>query len=295
MKQPFIVALIPAYNEERTIAKIVLKTKKYVDKVIVCDDGSTDMTGEIARALGAEVIRHERNMGKGVALRTGLEYAKKLDPDIVVVLDADGQHNPDEIPKLIEPLLRGETDIVIGSRFLTPNEIPLYRRIGNRILTSLVNLKAGSRLTDTQSGFRAFNRRALEEIKVTEKGMSVESQMIIDAIKKGLRASEIPITVSYKEARHKRSPLLHFMEIVSLILRRTVEEKPILYLGLPGFMLILAGLIAGLRVLDIFMRTRAIAIGTALITAILTISGLLLIVIAILMHYIKVYLKERYA
>ncbi|MEM4234770.1 MAG: glycosyltransferase family 2 protein, partial [Candidatus Methanomethylicaceae archaeon] len=115
---PLVIACIPAYNEERNIASVLLKTMKYVDKVIVCDDGSLDMTGEIAERLGAEVIRHERNMGYGAALRSLFKRSAELDPDVMVTIDADSQHNPEDIKRLTDPVLKGEADIVIGSRLL---------------------------------------------------------------------------------------------------------------------------------------------------------------------------------
>lgn len=148
--RPKIIACIPAYNEERTIASVVLKAMKYVNKVIVCDDGSEDLTGEIARRLGAEVVRHERNMGYGAALSTLFNKAREVKADIMVILDADGQHNPDDIPRLLKPIIDGEADIVIGSRFIggLKGEIPAYRELGIKAITRLVKTMTYSDLTD---------------------------------------------------------------------------------------------------------------------------------------------------
>ena len=166
-RKPFIVALIPAYNEESSIAGVVLRAQRQVDKVIVCDDGSRDLTGEIAERLGAEVIRHEKNLGKGVALRDLLRRAREFNPDIVVVLDADGQHDPEEIPRLVEPLKKGMADMVIGSRYVggAVLEAPLYRRIGLKIINFLNRRLIKSTIKDTQSGFRAFTVKALEALE----------------------------------------------------------------------------------------------------------------------------------
>jgi glycosyltransferase involved in cell wall biosynthesis len=155
-KKPYVVACIPSYNEEKTIAKVLVKTKKHVDKVIVCDDGSTDMTAEIAEALGAEVIKHERNMGKGGAIRSLFKKTREEVADIVVTLDADGQHDPDGIPVLIKIMAETNADVVIGSMFLseeTIRKVPTSRRIGNKILNMVTSV---NNFTDTQSGFRVY-------------------------------------------------------------------------------------------------------------------------------------------
>jgi glycosyltransferase involved in cell wall biosynthesis len=163
------IACIPAFNEEKTIAKVILQTQKYVDKVIVCDDGSTDMTAEIAEKLGAVVVRHSRNLGYGAALNTLFREAVKLNPSCIVTIDADGQHNPSDIPKLVEPIVRGEADIVIGSRFLSSKDnTPKYRRLGIKVITGIARKISYPQITDAQSGFRAYSRRAVEELGLTE-------------------------------------------------------------------------------------------------------------------------------
>lgn len=151
-----ITAIIPALNEEISIGTVVLKTKKYADHVIVVDDGSTDDTAEVARIAGAYVIKHSKNRGKGWALETGFDEARKNGTKIIVTIDADGQHDPSEIPKVIGPIISREADMVIGSRYLNGNSIPIYRRIGQRILDRTTNINSGINITDTQSGFRAF-------------------------------------------------------------------------------------------------------------------------------------------
>ncbi|MDH5690862.1 MAG: glycosyltransferase family 2 protein, partial [Candidatus Bathyarchaeota archaeon] len=158
------VAIIPAYNEEGSIAKVVLGARRYVDQVVVCDDGSNDMTFMIARAIGARVVRHSERLGKGEALRTLSKEVMELSPEIIVALDADGQHDPDEIHKLVKPIETGESDVVVGSRYVEGAKMaaPFYRRFGLRLINFLYRKVAGVQTKDTQSGFRAYSRKAFE-------------------------------------------------------------------------------------------------------------------------------------
>ena len=136
-----IVVLIPAYNEERYIGSVVLKARRYAEAVIVVDDGSTDATAEIAEAAGAVVVRHAENRGKGAALNSGFRRARGLDPQALVVLDADGQHRPEEMGQVLSPILSGEADIVVGSRYLDRRSIvPRHRIWGHRVFTGLTQL-----------------------------------------------------------------------------------------------------------------------------------------------------------
>ena len=199
-KRPFIVAVIPAFKEEKNIAKVVLLTKKYVDLVIVGDDGSNDMTGEIAKALGAVVIRNDKNMGKGYTLKRLFNEALKLGADIVVSLDADGQHDPNYIPKLIEPITKGQADIVIGSRYqgTPPDKIPLYRRIGLKII-GLFHKPVIKGVKDTQSGYRAYHRRVVEVLakELQTHGYGTETEQLFIARKYNWRIVEVPVTITY--------------------------------------------------------------------------------------------------
>lgn len=215
-----IIACLPAFNEEKTIANVIKKLKEYVDDVIVCDDGSYDMTSVIAKDSGALVIRNRKNKGKGVAFDTLFREAIRINADVVVTLDADGQHDPDDVPKLIEPILEDDFDLVIGSRFLSNNNIPKHKLIGNGLLNIFTNILSGSKLTDTQSGFRAYSKRALESIRIKEKGIGVDSQIIMDAVKMKLRIKEVPIRVYYDNLDTSTyNPIKHFIKVMASIIK----------------------------------------------------------------------------
>jgi glycosyltransferase involved in cell wall biosynthesis len=276
--RPFVVAAIPAYDEEKTIATVVLRAQRFVDKVVVCDDGSKDMTVDIAKELGADVIQHKRNLGKGAALRSLFEAGQKMDADIIVTLDADSQHNPEEIPKLLEPILRGEADMVIGCRFPFDGSVPAVRRWGNRVLNFFTNLSAG-KAKDTQSGFRAYSRMALNFIDVTEDGLAVDSQIFVDAKEKNLKVAEVPVSTRYpKDVKtSKKNALKHGFEVLLSLIELVSERRPLLFLGIPGLALFTVGGISFIMVLTIFNETRHFAIGTAILGVASTLLGALLI------------------
>lgn len=241
MKDLSVGVFIPAYNEESTIARVILQVRRSgnVDKIVVCDDGSTDMTAEIAEALGADVIRHEHNMGYGAAIRTLFERARELGVDVMVTMDADGQHDPRFIPKLIEPILQDKADVVIGSRFLSPEgvpEVPWYRRFGIRLITGLANLSTKLGLTDAQSGFRAYSRRALEVINPTRSDMSASLEILDQVASHGLKIAEVPVVIRYRGLKETstKNPLKHGLELIGALLDIMTWDRPLLYLGVPG-------------------------------------------------------------
>jgi glycosyltransferase involved in cell wall biosynthesis len=290
-KKPFVIACIPAYNEERTIAKVIIKTQKYVDKVIVCDDGSKDMTSEIAERLGAIVIKHERNMGKGEALRNLFKKAIELNADIVITLDGDGQHNPDEIPSLINTLKEEKADIIIGSRFLlNEKNVPGYRAIGNKIL----NIVTGGKITDTQSGFRAYNGKILDMIIPAEAGMGVDSEILMKAVENNLKIVEIPITVTYKVPKSsKKMPLYHALDVIASTIKFISVRHPLMYYGIPGAILLLIGMFFGLWTIQIYVQQKQLITNIALIAMAATILGLVLATTAIILFTIITLLREQ--
>ncbi len=296
-RKPFVVACIPAYKEEKSIGRVVLLTRRYVDMVVVCDDGSPDLTGDIAEALGAVVIRHGRNKGKGAALRSAIKRAWEMNPDIVVVLDADGQHNPDDIPRLLEPILNNKADMTVGSRYIEGSVVdaPLYRRLGLRFINFLSRRAIPTNVKDTQSGFRAFSAKALSNLLSFESdGYVVEMEQLALAEKSGLRIVEVPVHIQYEglENTSKNHPLFHGTELVGFALRLIVEERPLLFLGVPGALLILLGVVFGGYFLWYFNLTRYFSLPMALVSFGALSLGTLLFITSLVLYAIS-RLKRR--
>lgn len=217
------ICVIPAFNEEENIGWVVRECRNYVDEVIVVDDGSTDRTSSEAKEAGAIVLRHPRNMGKGAALRTGFREALRRGADIIVVIDGDGQHNPHDIPRLVRELLEKDADIVIGSRFLKKQlgGMPPQRVLSNLLTTTILRVFFGLKITDSQCGFRAYRRSAVEKlINFKDNRYAAETEMLIDAKRFGLKISEVNIAVRYGEERSKIRPLRDTLRWISLVLRK---------------------------------------------------------------------------
>lgn len=289
-----IIAVIPAYNEEIAIGSVILRTKKYVDKVLVIDDGSTDATAIVAKMAGADVIQHEKNLGKGAALKCAFREAKRLDANVFVCLDADGQHNPDEIPRLLDIIKNGDADMVIGSRFLmATNSVPIYRRIGQQVLNSLTNSISITKVTDSQSGFRAFSKKAINSLSCNEMGIGIESQLQRSADDLNLKIVEVPISCRYDvEHGSKMNPFNHGFHVINTILRIVEERRPLLFFGLPGLVLVIIGLFFGFQIVNIYTATHIFAIGTALIVILLLMVGIISIFNGIMLHAISKLIKN---
>ena len=292
--KPIVVACIPAYNEERSIARVVVEAQRYVDKVIVCDDGSTDLTGDIARRLGAEVIRHERNMGYGAALSTLFNAARKADASAMVILDADLQHNPSDIPKLLAPVLSGEADIVIGSRFMSGlSGVPRYRALGIKVITRLVRGVSYDGLSDAQSGFRAYSRRAIHLITSSEQGMDASTEILLKAKAYGLKVVELPIKVSYGvEKPSTHNPILHGLDVVLSTVKHLSIRRPLLFYGAPGVAALLVALFFWVWTLQIFASTRQVVTNIALIALGATIVGLMLLTTGVILWVLISVVRE---
>lgn len=192
-----ILAAIPCYNTENYIADVIAKTKQYVNEIIIIDDGSIDKTAEIASSLGATVVRHLHNKGYGAAIQSCFKTAKKEQADILITLDGDGQHDPSNIPTLLAPVLKGETDLVIGSRFMHSNMIPKYRQFGIKIINNLWNFGSKIKLSDTQSGFRVYSKKLLDSLTLTEDGMSISIEILEKSRREKINIIEVPISCSY--------------------------------------------------------------------------------------------------
>jgi len=281
--QPKIIAGMPAYNEEKYIGTMVLKTKQYVDEVIVIDDGSTDNTSGIARLAGAVVVRHPKNKGYGAAIQSILAEAKKRDSDVLVLLDADAQHNPQEIPQLVTPIGEG-FDFVIGSREKQRSNIPRYRRIGQKVLLYSTNILSRKKLSDSESGFRVFSKKAIAALELRENGMAVSAETIAEAAKQGLKVTEVPISITYTKDGSTLHPVAHGLEVFTRIIAMISERRPFFFFGLGGGILVILGLIAGVLALQIFSNSGAMPIGTTMISVLLLIIGIFSIFTGIILR-----------
>ncbi|WP_321507977.1 glycosyltransferase family 2 protein [uncultured Methanoregula sp.] len=282
-----VLAAMPAYNEEKYIAKTIVGARKYVDKVLVVDDGSTDTTKEIAEGLGALVVKHEINSGYGAALRSIFNKARELHVDALVILDADGQHNPVDIGKVLDALVQCDVDVVIGSRFIdgSDKQIPGYRKVGMKVLDGATRIAGVAEISDSQSGFRAYGKRAIDVIKLKGEGMSAGSEILIQISDHNLKIAEVPINVRYDiEDTSTIHPVRHGMSVLSKIIGLITYRKPLLAFGIPGLALILGGMIAELwvfaelRVNSVFHDV--LAIGSAFILVL----GMLLLIAGIILN-----------
>jgi glycosyltransferase involved in cell wall biosynthesis len=287
-----VLVAIPAHNEDRYIGSVVLKLRTAGYQVLVVDDGSTDLTAELAAAAGARVVTHAANQGKAAAVRTAFAEARKAGVDALVLLDGDSQHDPLEVEQVVEPVMAGRADMVVGSRFAgVRSPIPRWRMVGQHALTLATNVGSGVPVTDSQSGFRAFSRRALEGMRMQHVGFSVESEMQFEAKALGLTVEEVPITVHYQLAA-KRNPVKQGVDVVDAVLRLVAQHRPLLFFSLPGVLLFVAGLALGLVVVRIYEATLTLAIGYALITVLLTVVGMLATFIGIMLHTVRALFVE---
>ena len=290
-----IVIGIPAYNEEKNIAKILLKLQTITSKIIVCNDGSSDMTGEIAEKIGAIVINHPKNLGYGAGIRSIFLKAKELNPDILVTFDADGQHRIEDIQKVIGPIIKGDADIVIGSRFLSKNEnVPTYRKLGINVITKIVNITTKQKITDSQSGFRAYNKKAIQEINPSDYGMGVSTEILIKADKKELKITEVPIVVLYDGDTSTHHPVSHGISVILSTMKFISIEHPLKFYGITGLGFLIVGLFFTIWTIQAFTETRQIITNIALIGMGTTLMGVILIVTAILLFSLVSVVRERH-
>jgi len=278
-----VLAGIAAYNEARYVGSIVLQARQYVDDVIVVDDGSTDNTARVAELAGATVIRHPQNKGKGAAIQTILAEAKKKNPDVLVLLDADAQHDPNEIPVLIRPVSQG-FDLVIGSRQAQDDKTPRYRRIGRKVLLHSARLASKANISDSESGFRALSPKAINELDLHTNGFAVESEMITLAADKNLKITEVSISNIYTIDGSTLNPIRHGVDVLSRIIVMISQRRPLFVFGLVGGILLLVGLIFGFRVLGVASTTGSLAVGSAILTTLFIIAGMLSIFTGIILN-----------
>ena len=280
------IVCIPAYNEETKIKDVIKKSLPYVDKVVVCDDGSTDDTAVLAKKAGAVVIYHEKNLGYGAAISTLFDYCRKNNAEIMVTLDGDGQHNPDQIPDLINVILKHKVDVVIGSRSLRDDkDLPSYRRTGIKIITSTINSATNLKVTDSQSGFRAYSKPTIDLIHPTESGMGVSTEILVKISNNGLSIAEVPITVSYTGDTSTEHPVTHGSHVIGTTLKYVSIKHPMYFYGIPGILLFISGLIMGISFLDGYLDPVApkVLYGLILGSIISILLGSMLIITSILL------------
>ena len=280
-----IIVGIPAFNEEKNIAVLIIQLKKIADKIIVCNDGSTDLTSEIAEELGATMINHKKNLGYGAAIRSIFLKSKDLDGDILVTFDADGQHRIEDINRVINPIINGESDLVIGSRFLdeSAKEVPRYRKAGIKLITKITNATIKKQLTDSQSGFRAYSKKVLNELNPSELGMGISTEILIKASAKNFRISEVPIKIVYDGDTSTHNPISHGSSVLLSTIKFTSIEHPLKFYGIPSMIFFAIGLLFTSLSIEYYAdigrlntNLTLIGAGSILIAVVLLLTGILL-------------------
>jgi glycosyltransferase involved in cell wall biosynthesis len=293
--RPLVVVGIPAFNVEKTIARVVLEAQRHADVVVVCDDGSKDMTAEIAERLGADVVKHGQNMGYGAALQSLFKRANGLRADVLVTLDGDGQHDPGEVPNVVKPIVEGKADVVVGSRFANRRlayAMPWYRRAGVKFITRLTNGNSKhDKVLDAQSGFRAYSRASIENLVLFEDGMGASSEILINARKQGLRICEVASACNYDKSDGVRtsthSPIKQGFDVVRSIVRLVVEDRPLTALGIPGTACLIAGALFGVWMLQIYATEHRIVTNIALASIAFVLIGFFSLSTAITLYAIS--------
>jgi glycosyltransferase involved in cell wall biosynthesis len=257
--------------------------------VIVVDDGSSDSTADIAEAMGAHVIRHPKNRGYGGALQTCFKTARELSADRMVIIDSDGQHDPAEIPQLLGPL-NEDFDVVIGSRFINGNgkNVPIYRKIGMKVLNAMTNMGSENKVSDTQSGLRAYGRKAIEKININTNNMSAGSEILMQINDNHLKIKEVEIQCSYDvERASTQNPVSHGFGVMFGILQQIEFKKPLYFLTLPGIIMVILGLGLGLFYLKNWISGGQLPFGPSLLMIFITLIGVFSVFTGIILHSIS--------
>ena len=285
---------IPAYNEEKNIASIIVKLKKIAQKIIVCNDGSTDLTGEIAQKLGAVVINHPKNLGYGSGIRSIFQKAKEIDSDILVTFDADGQHQVEDIKKVIEPILKNKADIVIGSRFLENKNVsaPEYRKIGIKLITKVTNSTLKEKITDSQSGFRAYNKDVLSKLELGDIGMGISTEILIKASSRGFKITEVPINILYEGNTSSHNPVSHGTSVLLSTIKYISIEHPLKFYGIPSLIFFAIGLTFTFLSVQYYAEIGRLNTNLTLVAAGTILIGIILIITTILLYSLVSVVRE---
>jgi len=291
-----VIAGLPIYNEEETIGTVITNVLEHVNEVICVDDGSSDSSARIAEACGAIVHRHRVNRGYGGALKSLFAKAREMDADCLVILDSDGQHETKDIPKMLEPILSGEADFVIGSRFVEgggSEDMPAYRRLGIKVITAASNLSSDLSIQDTQSGYRAFSRLAIERLRFDSEGMELSLEMLEDAHEKNLKIKEVPTLIRYDVPKGSNfTAISHGFTVLAWAMLSLSQKKPLLVLGLPGFGLFAAGAAMGLNAINGISDSVDSLIGPGLTAVWIGVLGLAMMATGLVLQSARNFLRH---
>ena len=290
-----IIIGIPAFNEEKNIASIITKLMGITDTVIVCNDGSSDLTSKIAEKMGAVVINHEKNLGYGGAIRSIFFKAKEMDGDILVTFDADGQHRVEDIKTVIEPVINQEADLVIGSRFLdeSEKEVPQYRKVGIKVITKITNASIKKQLTDSQSGFRAYSKQVINELNPSELGMGISTEILINASSKNFKILEVPIKIIYSGDTSTHNPITHGSSVIISTIKYTSLQRPLTFYGIPSIIFLIIGSAFSYLAIQYYVEIGRLNTNLTTIGASTVLIGVVLLITAILLFSLVSVVREN--
>ena len=284
---------IPAYNEEKNIAKIIVDLKKVADQILVCNDGSTDSTAEIAESLGAIVIKHPKNLGYGSAIRSIFLKSREINAEVLVTIDADGQHKIEDVKKVIKPIVDGQADISIGSRFLEEGDnAPKYRKLGINIITKVTNSSLSEKITDAQSGFRAYNNKVLQSLTPSDSGMGISTEILIKSSNLGLKIAEVPTEIQYEGETSSQNPISHGTGVLISTLKYISIERPLVFYGIPSFIFFIIGLTFTFFAVQYYTEIGRLNTNLTLIAGGTLLIGVVLVVTTILLYSLVSVVRE---
>ena len=290
-----IIVGIPAFNEEKNIASIITKLMDITDTIIVCNDGSDDLTSEISKKMGAIVIDHKKNLGYGGAIRSIFFKAKEMDGDILVTFDADGQHRIEDIKRVIGPIINQESDLVIGSRFLdeSEKEVPEYRKVGIKVITKVTNASIKKQLTDSQSGFRAYSKQVINELTPSELGMGISTEILIKASSKNFKISEVPIKIIYSGDTSTHNPVSHGSSVLLSTIKYTSIEHPLKFYGIPSVIFLIIGTIFTSWAINYYIEIGRLNTNLTIVGAGCILTGSVLLLTTILLYSLISVVREN--
>ncbi len=290
-----IIIGIPAFNEEKNIESVITDLKKITDKIIVCNDGSTDLTSKISKEMGTIVIDHKKNLGYGAAIHSIFLKAKEIEGDVLVTFDADGQHRVEDIKKVVSPIENKQSDLVIGSRFLdeSEKEIPKYRKIGIKVITKLTNATISEKLTDSQSGFRAYSKEVLNVLNPSELGMGISTEILIKASAKNFRISEVPIKILYQGDTSTHNPVKHGSSVIISTIKYTSIQRPLTFYGIPSIIFLITGGIFSYMAIQYYVEFGRLSTNLTLVGAAIFLLGIVFLLTAILLFSLVTITREN--